>query len=582
MAELSIEKKKNIFTADGKDCPIPSIGETVETASGDAEDTGETDSTELVLIKQEAERLMQGFWDDCPAVPEDVTQKTIDKYFGKNWDGGHWNGWFPECGEIVCKQKSNMATQIAYYYSLANMLMSTLGFDTLDQLLSSACPQVGKLCTYWEQLTGDWNNIANCIGDFKSFKFCTENPMAILNSVDAALQNVENLILSVDGTVDHIMQIADDVTSWLGEGSDMGERLENAMNKLSEVVSGGFEKLADKLSNLPESVMNAFMNCQFIQNMFSLPQRILTHCAAVIAIVTSIRSPTCLKDFVTIIKTLRAAVAEMKNIAGVIQNAVDQVKSIGEMIKQGNWIGMLGQLNSGSGASAEAFNIVEHPSSFAAKYPANSAYTTHGGHIVEMDNTKGHERIHVQHKAGTSVELSPEGDMHSKVKKDFQLMVDGNIQINSNKKVTITGKDGVKIDYGGTEFKMDQSNIGMGGGTGNMNVDQFVMTSQMASMVSATTLTLGSALETSVSATGLLSLSSAVAVKIQAPSISLIAESPAGIQLLSAAGTIIGIGNGIGFASTINTAIVSAKGNILAAPGVNLLGAGVNIIGGLG
>ena len=36
--------------------------------------------------------------------------------------------------------------------------------------------------------------------------------------------------------------------------------------------------------------------------------------------------------------------------------------------------------------------------------------------------------------------------MHSKVKKDFQLMVDGNIEINSNKKVTITGKDGVKID----------------------------------------------------------------------------------------------------------------------------------------
>lgn len=580
MAELASTKKSNMFTAEGKECPQPSIEEYSETATGDALDNTETDSTELVLTKKEAEKLLSGIG-DAPVTPEDVTNETLYKYFGKGLDGQGWKGEFYSCKQIAQKKKSTIATQFAYYYNLADYLMQTLGFGSIEELINSACPQIGIICSYWNQLSNDWNNISACITNFKDFKFSTENPMAILNSVDAGLANLENLILSIDGAADHIIGMADEVMSWFGTGSDVGSKLENTINKVSQLFENGAEKLLEKLSNLPESVMNAFMNCQFIQNMFSLPQKILAHCAAVVTIVTSIRSPTCLKDFVKIIQTLRSAVAEMKNAAALIQNAVDQVKNIGEMIKQGNWIGMLGQLNSGQGAAAQSFNIVEHPSSFAAKYPANSAYTTHGGHIVEMDNTKGHERIHVQHKKGTSVELSPEGDMHSKVKKDFQLMVDGNVEINSNKQITLTGKEGIKMNYGGTELNMDKTNFKMGGDAGSMNVDDYIVTSNSARVVSATTLTLGSALETSVSATGLLSLSSAIAVKIQAPSISLIAEGPTGIQLLSASGTIIGVGNGIGFASTINTVIVAAKAGMYGAGGANIIGAGVNMIGGL-
>ena len=580
MASLGTKSKSSIFTAEGKDCPIPSMDTLSDTMSGDAIDNTETDTTELVLTKKEAERLLAGTGDP-PVTPEDVTSETLYKYFGNGLSGQGWRGEFIPCTEIVQKTKSTMATQFAYYYSLANYMMTTLGFGTIEELINSACPQIGVICSYWNQLSGDWQNISNCITNFQNFKFCTENPMAILNSVDAGLANLENLILSVDGAVDHIMNLAEEVTSWIDKGESISETIDNAIDNLSQVFENGVASIAEKLSNLPESVMNAFMNCQFIQNMFSLPQRILAHCMSVVAIVTSIRSPTCLKDFVTIIRQLRSAVAEMKNAASIIQNAVDQVKSIGNMIKQGNWIGMLGQLNSGSGAAAQAFNIVEHPSSFAAKYPANSAYTTHGGHIIELDNTKDHERIHVQHKKGTSVELSPDGDMHSKVKKDFQLMVDGNVEINSNKLITLTGKEGIKMNYGGTELNMNQSDFKMGGSAGTMNVDDYIVTSTSARVVSATTLTLGSALETSVSATGLLSLSSAVAVKIQAPTISLIAESPAGIQILATTGTIIGIGNGVGFASTINTVIVAAQAGLYGASSANVIGAGVNLIGGL-
>ena len=577
MADLSIEKKESVFTAKGKECPTPSLETETIGSSGDSLATGETDSTELVLLKQNGEKLLTNWSADVPATPSDVTEYTIDKYFGKNWKGT-----FPTCKTIAQKKGSSLLTSFAYYANLIDYIMQTLGIGSLNGLVNSLIPSsVMKMYSHWLELSQDWANISLCISNFKDFKFCTENPMAILNSTDAFLQNLEQTILAIDGGIDHILKTADDIMNMF-EGNDMADKISNFMDSLDQKFTNFVDNIAENLSNLPESVMNAFMNCQFIQNMFSLPQRILKHCMSVVAIVSSIRSPTCLKDFVSIIQTLRSAVAEMKNAAAIVQNAANQVMAIKDSIANGNWIGVLGQLNSGKGAAAQAFNIVEHPSSFAAKYPANSAYTTHGGHIIELDNTKDHERIHVQHKKGTSVELSPEGDMHSKVKKDFQLMVDGNIEINSNKKVTITGKEGVNIDYGGTKFQMDKTSMGMGGDSGNMNVNDFIVTSEKARVVSATTLTLGSALETSVSATGLLSLSSAVAVKIQAPMISLIAEGPTGISMMSAAGTLIGIANGIAFGSTINTVIVAAKAGMYGAGGANIIGAGVNIIGGVG
>ena len=579
MAELLSTKKTNIYTAEGKECPTPSI-ETMDTSvTGDATLISATDSTELLQYKLDAENLINNLDSLVPATPADVTNVTIAKYFGKGW-----NGSFPNCTTIVSRKKSTFATEFAYYYSLADYLMRSLGFGSISELVNSACPQIGVIYSHWNRLSADWASISSCISNFKDFKFCTASPMEMINSIDVGLQNLENLILSADGAIDDIISAADDIMGmFLGkDGESITSKVSDFIDNFGDKLSKAGEAFLDKMSNLPESVMNAFMNCQFIQNLFSMPQRIINHLASTFLILSSIRSPTCLKDFAYIIRTLREAVAEIKNVANVIQEGIAQVNNIKAMIQQGNWIGLIGQLNSGQGMKAQMFNIVEHPSSFAAKYPANSAYTTHGGHIVEMDNTKGHERIHVQHKAGTSVEMSPEGDMHSKVKKDFQLMVDGNIEINSNKKVTITGKDGVKIDYGGTNFEMDKSNVGMGGPNGKMVVDDFVVTSQRSRVMSTENLTLGSVLETSVSAFGLLSLSSNVAIKMQAPSISIIAESPAGIQFLSASGTIIGIGNGVGIASTINTVIVAAKSGMYGAGGANIIGAGVNMIGGLG
>jgi hypothetical protein len=47
---------------------------------------------------------------------------------------------------------------------------------------------------------------------------------------------------------------------------------------------------------------------------------------------------------------------------------------------------------------------------FQPKYPFNHVIQTDSGHIFEMDDTKGRERVRLNHRSGTFVEMHPNGD----------------------------------------------------------------------------------------------------------------------------------------------------------------------------
>ena len=55
---------------------------------------------------------------------------------------------------------------------------------------------------------------------------------------------------------------------------------------------------------------------------------------------------------------------------------------------------------------------------YAAIYPRNHVYESEGGHIREMDDTPGAERIHERHASGTGYEIHPDGSKVTRVKKD--------------------------------------------------------------------------------------------------------------------------------------------------------------------
>ncbi|AXC34387.1 tail associated lysozyme [Vibrio phage YC] len=53
-----------------------------------------------------------------------------------------------------------------------------------------------------------------------------------------------------------------------------------------------------------------------------------------------------------------------------------------------------------------------------SKYPHNDVDVTRGGHVLEVDNTSGSERIHTYHKSGTYNEMQATGDMVTSVAAD--------------------------------------------------------------------------------------------------------------------------------------------------------------------
>ena len=124
----------------------------------------------------------------------------------------------------------------------------------------------------------------------------------------------------------------------------------------------------------------------------------------------------------------------------------------------------------------------EPESAYKTEYPYNTTYTTKSGHAIEIDDTPGHERIHIWHKSGSYEEIAngPPGDGENfkgrRVKKttnsDYEIVMkdknilikrnkneeieqDLNIEIGRNGVINIDGrlnmdvKRGIRIDAGG-------------------------------------------------------------------------------------------------------------------------------------
>ena len=61
-----------------------------------------------------------------------------------------------------------------------------------------------------------------------------------------------------------------------------------------------------------------------------------------------------------------------------------------------------------------------------SKYPYNNVQQTESGHVFEIDDTKGKERISEQHRSGTFYEIHPDGKKVEKVLNDKFEIVHGN------------------------------------------------------------------------------------------------------------------------------------------------------------
>lgn len=84
---------------------------------------------------------------------------------------------------------------------------------------------------------------------------------------------------------------------------------------------------------------------------------------------------------------------------------------------------------------------------FNPLYPYNNSTETESGHLFELDDTPGNERIHIAHRNGSFIEWFPSGTRVEKVTKSKYsiIMADDHVHIMGKCQITVSGKAQIKV-----------------------------------------------------------------------------------------------------------------------------------------
>ena len=120
------------------------------------------------------------------------------------------------------------------------------------------------------------------------------------------------------------------------------------------------------------------------------------------------------------------------------------------------------------GDDGTAFSEPETP--YDAQYPYNHVYESESGHIREMDDTPGKERIHERHASGTGYEIHPKGDKVTRVKSDNYDLITGDnfAHIKGNMSTTVDG--GVRVFVNADASTEDNNYTIEVGNNANVNI----------------------------------------------------------------------------------------------------------------
>ena len=87
----------------------------------------------------------------------------------------------------------------------------------------------------------------------------------------------------------------------------------------------------------------------------------------------------------------------------------------------------------------------EPPTKYAAQYPYNHVQESESGHIIEIDDTPGAERLHTFHRSGTFEEIHPDGTRVTKIVNDnYDIVLRDNFK-HVEGKMFLTVDGGTKI-----------------------------------------------------------------------------------------------------------------------------------------
>lgn len=106
-------------------------------------------------------------------------------------------------------------------------------------------------------------------------------------------------------------------------------------------------------------------------------------------------------------------------------------------------------------------DIGEPESPYGAVYPYNHVHQSESGHIFEVDDTEGSERLHRRHMSGTFEEIHPDGSMVTKIVKDNYTIIAENDKIHVISDQTKKVDGNVEETIGGNETGNTSGNVTM-------------------------------------------------------------------------------------------------------------------------
>lgn len=125
----------------------------------------------------------------------------------------------------------------------------------------------------------------------------------------------------------------------------------------------------------------------------------------------------------------------------------------GTIIQKKNQDRMIGAKLSGG----DSWNQPESP--YKAEYPYNKVTQTESGHVIEIDDTPGAERLHVYHKSGTFIEIDANGSIVKRAMGSSYEIID------RNGKIAIAGRADISINGACNIYVGNDANIEVEGDT---------------------------------------------------------------------------------------------------------------------
>ena len=116
--------------------------------------------------------------------------------------------------------------------------------------------------------------------------------------------------------------------------------------------------------------------------------------------------------------------------------------------------------NTLSKANDSVIDDTPYDSRYKAAYPNNAVHQTSSGHVIEVDDTSGYERIHIFHKSGTFVEMHSNGDVVTQHKNGFRTVV-GDDKLHVTKDLDIIVGGDCNFSVNGNVNMMALENINM-------------------------------------------------------------------------------------------------------------------------